>query len=169
VFLQEAMAPHLEGGAVRAALLLALLQAVHFGLSNAHVIDLEEMEASAAWRARAMAMGPQKEEWEGSSSSSLAHQPMLALADDKNGVGAAHHVLVWQVELADTQCTSPHQAPCFNVYALNASGGGGGDDGASSADVLWYAYSTDVTGIKAVSTSRRRSVFFSNCLFTLCL
>ena len=80
--------------------------------------------------------------------------------------GARRDIVVWQMRLDDAECAgsggggggssaSPSSsaaaaAPCYNLYALNATSGA----------LLWYAYSTDVTGIRGAAVGRR-AVYFT--------
>lgn len=49
-------------------------------------------------------------------------------------------VLLWQVQLTPDQCSNG-KTPCWNIYAVNQTQG----------DLLWYAYTTSSSGVKAMS------------------
>eukprot|EP00878_Enallax_costatus_P002158 GHUV01002327.1.p1 GENE.GHUV01002327.1~~GHUV01002327.1.p1 ORF type:complete len:742 (+),score=159.31 GHUV01002327.1:153-2378(+) len=58
-------------------------------------------------------------------------------------------VLLWQVQLTPDQC-SGRQIPCLNIYAVNQTQG----------DLLWYAYTTASSAVKAMSVGRH-SVYYT--------
>ncbi|KAI8470136.1 MAG: hypothetical protein J3K34DRAFT_521604 [Monoraphidium minutum] len=74
--------------------------------------------------------------------SGAAHAALLAVA-------GRHDILVWMMRLNSSECTSPAAAPCYNIYTINSTSG----------DLLWFAYSTDITGIKGAALGRRALYF----------
>jgi hypothetical protein len=44
--------------------------------------------------------------------------------------GVRHDILVWQMRLDPSQCTSYAASPCYNIYAVNSTNG----------ELLWFAY-----------------------------
>lgn len=57
-------------------------------------------------------------------------QDGLPPADHLRAVGSRHDILVWQMRLNSSQCTSQAASPCFNIYSINSTTG----------ELLWFAY-----------------------------